>query len=113
MKGQEYIEDMTMYEFRLYVAGQTPKSTTVIENVKGLLKGTFDGHYNLEVIDVTEDPEIAHKDKILATPTLLRSSPPPERRVIGDLSDREKVLLYLGFTIESREIRKCKEKMDC
>ena len=102
-----------MYEFRLYVVGQTPKSTTVIENLKGLLESTFDGHYNLEVIDVTENLEMAEKDNILATPTLIKSSPPPERRVIGDLSDREKVLISLGFTIESGEIRKCKEEIDC
>ncbi len=99
-----------MYEFRLYVVGQTPKSKTVIENLKGLLESTFDGHYNLEVIDITENLEMAQKDNILATPTLVKSSPPPERRVIGDLSDREKVLLNLGFTIESKEIRKCKER---
>jgi len=102
-----------MYEFRLYVVGQTPKSTTVVDNLKGLLESTFDGHYNLEVIDITENLEMAQKDNILATPTLVKSSPPPERRVIGDLSDREKVLLNLGFTIESRELRKCKEEIDC
>jgi len=102
-----------MYEFRLYVVGQTPKSITVIENLKGLWESTFDGHYNLEVIDVTENLEMAEKDNILATPTLVKSSPPPERRVIGDLSDKEKVLLNLGFTIESRKLRKCKEEIDC
>lgn len=102
-----------MYEFRFYVVGQTPKSITVVDNLKRLLESTFDGHYNLEVIDVTENLKMAQKDNIIATPTLVKSSPPPERRVIGDLSDREKVLLNLGFTIESREIRKCKEEIDC
>jgi len=102
-----------MYEFRLYVVGQTPKSTTVIENLKEFLESTFDGHYNLEVIDVIENLEMAEKDNILATPTLIKSSPPPERRVIGDLSNREKLLLNLGFTIESRELRKCEEEIDC
>ena len=92
-----------MYEFRLYVVGQTPKSITVIENLKGLLQSTFDAHYNLEVIDVIENLEMVEKDNILATPTLIKSSPPPERRVIGDLSNREKVLLNLGFTIEPLE----------
>ncbi len=102
-----------MYEFRLYVVGQTPKSITVVDDLKGLLESTCDGHYTLEVIDVTENLEMAEKDNILATPTLIKSSPPPEKRVIGDLSNREKVLLNLGFTIESRELRKCKEEIDC
>ncbi len=102
-----------MYEFRLYVVGQTPKSITLGDDLKGLLESTFDGHYNLKVIDVIENPEMAEKDNILATPTLIKSSPPPEKRVIGDLSNREKVLLNLGFTIESRELRKCKQEIDC
>ena len=72
-----------------------------------------DSGYNLEVIDVIENLEMVEKDNILATPTLIKSSPPPERRVIGDLSDREKILLSLGFTIESGELRKCKEEIDC
>lgn len=109
----EFVKENTMYEFRFYVVGQTPKLITVVDNLKGLLESTFDGHYNLEVIDVTENLKMAEKDNIIATPTLVKSSPPPERRVIGDLSDREKVLLNLGFTIESREIRKCKEEIDC
>ena len=87
-----------MYEFRLYVVGQTPKSTTVIENLKGLLESSFDGHYNLEVIDITENLEMAEKDNILATPTLQKASPEPVRTVVGDLSDKETVLLALVLT---------------
>ncbi len=77
------------------------------------MESTFDGHYNLEVIDIIENLEMAEKDNILATPTLVKSSPPPERRIIGDLSDRKKVLLNLGITFESRKLRKCKEEIDC
>ena len=87
-----------MYEFRLYVVGQTPKSTTVIENLKGLLESTFEGHYSLEVIDITENLEMAEKNNIVATPTLQKASPEPVRTVVGDLSDKETVLLALVLT---------------
>ena len=87
-----------MYEFRLYVVGQTPKSRAVIENLKGLLESTFEGHYNLEVIDITENLEMAEKDNILATPTLQKASPEPVRSIVGDLSDKETVLLALVLT---------------
>ncbi len=87
-----------MYEFRLYVVGQTPKSTTVVDNLKGLLESSFDGHYNLEVIDITENLEMAEKNNILATPTLQKASPEPVRTVVGDLSDKETVLLALVLT---------------
>jgi len=102
-----------MYELKLYVVGRTPKSVEVIEELVKLLEDALDSHYHLEVIDIIESPELAHKDKILATPTLVKASPPPERRVIGDLSDRKKVLLGLGLTIEEKKLRNGKEDIDC
>ncbi len=98
MKALEHIEEMAMYEFKLYVVGQTPKSLTVVWELTKLLKDRFDDHYNLEVIDIIENPEQAEKDRILATPTLEKVSPEPVRRIVGDLSDKEMVLPALGLT---------------
>ena len=87
-----------MYEFKLYLVGQTPKSQTVIYELTKLLKDAFDDYYNLEVIDIIENPERTEKDRILATPTLEKVSPEPVRRIVGDLSDKEMVLSALGLT---------------
>jgi circadian clock protein KaiB len=83
------------YLLKLYVAGSTPRATLAIENLKRLCESDLSGRYDLEIIDVLEHPELAEQDKILATPTLIKQLPPPLRRVIGDLSDSEKVLLGL------------------
>jgi circadian clock protein KaiB len=77
------------------VAGSTPRATTAIENLRRICEKDLSGRYELEVIDVLEHPELAEKDRILATPTLIKQLPPPLRRVIGDLSDADKVLLGL------------------
>jgi circadian clock protein KaiB len=87
-----------MYEFKLYVVGQTQKSLTVVWELTKLLKDAFGDQYNLEVIDIIENPEQAEKDRILATPTLEKVSPEPVRRIVGDLSDKEMVLPALGLT---------------
>ncbi len=91
---------------KLYVTGQTANSAKAIENLKDVLKNGLSDLYKLKVIDVVKNPQLAEKDNILATPTLLKSSPPPERRVIGDLSDKERILTALGLTAEkeSREV---------
>ncbi len=106
MKEQERIEEMTMYELKLYVIGRTPKSVDVIEELVRLLEDALDGHYDLEVIDIIESPELAEKDGILATPTLEKVSPEPVRKIIGDLSDKERVLLVLGLTAQQEEVKK-------
>jgi circadian clock protein KaiB len=80
---------------KLYVAGSTPRATLAIENLKRICEADLSGRYDLEIIDVLAHPELAEQDKILATPTLIKQLPPPLRRVIGDLSDSEKVLLGL------------------
>ena len=80
---------------KLYVAGSSPRAALAIENLKRICESDLSGRYHLEIIDVLEHPELAEQDKILATPTLIKQLPPPLRRVIGDLSDSEKVLLGL------------------
>ena len=80
---------------KLYVAGSTPRAALAIENLKRICETDLSGRYDLQIIDVLEHPELAEQDKVLATPTLIKQLPPPLRRVIGDLSDSEKVLLGL------------------
>lgn len=77
------------------MTGVTPRAQVAIANLKRICEADLAGRYTLEIIDVLEHPELAERDKILATPTLIKQLPPPLRRVIGDLSDREKVLLGL------------------
>ena len=82
---------------RLYVAGQIPKSVTAFNNLKLICEEQLKGKYHIEVIDLLQNPQIAHDDHILAVPTLVRKSPLPERNIIGDLSNRERVLVGLGL----------------
>lgn len=86
---------MTKYLLKLYVTGSSARSDAAIRNLKRICKDELNDCYELEVIDVVKHPELAEKDRILATPTLVKQLPPPLRRVIGDLSDRDKVLLGL------------------
>ena len=95
-----------MYDFKLYVIGRTPKSVEVIEELVKLLEDALESHYHLEVIDIIESPELAEKDNILATPTLQKVSPEPVRKIIGDLSDKERILLALGLTAQQEEVKK-------
>ena len=85
------------YVLKLYVTGETPRSQTVLKNLKEILDEDYKGVYSLKVIDVIKQPQLAEEDKILATPTLIKILPPPVARIIGDLSDKEKVLLGLDF----------------
>ncbi len=88
-----------MYKFRLYlyVTGVASKSIEDAWNFKAILDEKLKGRYSLEVINVLDNPHRAEEDNILATPTLVKVSPPPEKRVVGDLSDKETVLLALGL----------------
>jgi circadian clock protein KaiB len=86
-----------MYEFRLYVIDDTPSSKKAVTSLESLLEDEFKGHYSLEVVDVLEDPQSAGREGIFATPTLVRAAPPPRTRVIGDMSNREKVLAGLAL----------------
>lgn len=86
---------LATYVLRLYVTGTSPRAQVAIANLRRICEQDLRGQYDLEIVDVLEHPEIAESEKILATPTLIKQLPPPLRRVIGDLSDKEKVLLGL------------------
>ncbi|MCL1468398.1 circadian clock protein KaiB [Argonema galeatum] len=88
------------YVLKLYVAGNTPNSVRALKMLKNILEQEFQGVYALKVIDVLKNPQLAEEDKILATPTLAKILPPPVRKIIGDLSDREKVLIGLDLLYE-------------
>jgi circadian clock protein KaiB len=85
------------YNLRLYVAGQTPKSITAIANLKQICEEHLSGRYTIEVVDLIQKPQLAAGDQILAVPTLVRRLPPPIKRVIGTLSDTERVLVGLDI----------------
>ena len=103
------------YILKLYVAGNTPNSMRALKTLRNILETEFRGVYALKVIDVLKNPQLAEEDKILATPTLAKILPPPVRRIIGDLSDRERVLIGLdllygelseeGFELDEQEDR--------
>jgi circadian clock protein KaiB len=84
-------------ELRLYVAGQTPKSLSAFSNLKKISEDHLDGKYHIEVIDLIQNPRLARGDQILAIPTLVRKLPPPLKKIIGDLSDTERVLVGLDL----------------
>jgi circadian clock protein KaiB len=84
-----------MYLLKLYVTGSSPRTSAAISNLQRICDEELEGRYKLEIIDVLEFPQVAEDEKILATPTLIKQLPPPLRRVIGDLSDKEKVLFGL------------------
>jgi circadian clock protein KaiB len=83
------------YILKLYVTGSTPRAKLAIANLRRICDQELNGDYELQIIDVLEQPQLAEDERILATPTLIKQLPPPLRRVIGDLSDSEKVLLGL------------------
>jgi circadian clock protein KaiB len=85
------------YLLRLFITGRTPRSEKCITNLQSICEKDLDREYELEVIDVLERPQLAEDEKILATPTLIKKLPPPVRRLIGDLSDTEKVLIGLDL----------------
>jgi circadian clock protein KaiB len=83
------------WELRLYISGQTVKSLTAIANLQRICEEQLAGEYRIELVDLSEHPELARMDDIVALPTLVRKLPPPLRRIIGDLSSSEKVILGL------------------
>ena len=86
-----------LLELRLYVAGQTPKSLAALSNLKKICAEHLEGRYKLHVIDLVKTPQLAQNDQILAIPTLVRKLPEPIRKIIGDLSDQNKVLVGLNL----------------
>jgi circadian clock protein KaiB len=89
---------MDELKLRLYICGKTPRSERAIANLRAMCGPTSRSLIELEIIDVLEHPQLAEEEKILTTPTLIRCLPPPFRRIIGDLSDTEKVLIGLDLT---------------
>jgi circadian clock protein KaiB len=85
------------WNLRLYVAGQTPKCITAFANLKKLCEERLGGNYSIEVIDLLRKPQLASGDQILAIPTLVRRLPSPMKRIIGDLSNTERVLVGLDL----------------
>ena len=89
--------ELESYMLRLYVAGTTSQSVKAIANLKQICTKRLEGCYDLQVIDIYQQPELAEKDQIIAVPTLIKIAPLPLRRLIGDMSDFEKVLKGLGL----------------
>jgi circadian clock protein KaiB len=89
--------DSERWDLRLYVAGQTERSVRAFDNLKRLCEDHLAGRYRLEVIDLLRDPKLARGDQIIATPTLVRKLPQPVRKIIGDLSNTERVLVGLDL----------------
>ncbi|GAA4089891.1 circadian clock protein KaiB [Mucilaginibacter panaciglaebae] len=86
-----------IYELRLYVAGHTAKSVTALQNLKKYCEEYLHGQYSIEVVDLLKNPQLAEGDQILAIPTLVKKVPEPVRKIIGDLSNEEKVLVGLDI----------------
>lgn len=86
-----------MNKFRLFITGKTPKYEVIIRNLEKLLEEEFDGQYFLETISIIEDPQLAVSNMIFATPTLIKVYPPPIRKIVGDMSNRNQVLVGLGL----------------
>ncbi len=85
------------YVLKLYVAGQSPKSVIAITNITKICEENLQGRYELEVIDLYQQPQLAQGEQIIALPTLIRKLPPPLRRIIGDMSNTERVLVGLDI----------------
>ncbi len=88
---------MKKYSLKLFITGQTSRSRQAISNLRRICEEQLDGEYELGIIDVLERPNLAEEEKILATPTLIKKLPPPLRRIIGDLSNTEQVLVGLDI----------------
>lgn len=93
--------DAVEYHLRLYVAGQSPKSLRAIENLRRICERELAGRYRVDVVDLLENPALARGDEIIAVPTLVRKLPVPIRRIIGDLSDTDRVLVGLQIREET------------
>jgi circadian clock protein KaiB len=97
--GPTMTEPGETWHMRLYVAGQSPKSLHAFANLKSLCEEHLPGNYEIEIVDLVEHPDLARSDDILAVPTLVRRLPEPLRKIIGDLSNTERVLV--GLRIKS------------
>lgn len=90
------------YLFRLFTTGDTPRSTRALKNLREICESSLKGRYYLEVIDIYQEPDRASQADIIAAPTLVKDAPLPRRKMVGDLSDRPKVLLSLAIEVASK-----------
>jgi circadian clock protein KaiB len=97
-------ENGKKWNLRLYVAGQTPKSIIALANLKRICEEHMEGRYTIEVIDLMENPRLARQHQIVAIPTLIRELPSPLKRIIGDLSNTERVLVGLDVQPRGRQV---------
>ena len=97
------VQRAEIWRLRLYVAGQTPRSLAAFANLKRICETHLKGRYRIEVIDLVEQPQLSRGDQILAIPTLVRKLPQPMRKIIGDLSDTENVLVGLDLNRTSAD----------
>jgi circadian clock protein KaiB len=88
-------DDSSTYLLKLFVNGSSPRAAIAVANLNRICNEQLDGRYHIQVIDVEKEPHLAEEERVLATPTLIKKLPPPLRRIIGDLSDQEKVLVGL------------------
>ena len=96
-QSSEGTRDAEKWELRLYVAGQTPRSIAAFANLKKICEENLAGKYTIEVVDLTKNPQLAKGDQIFALPTLVRKLPEPMKKIIGDLSNTERVLVGLDI----------------
>jgi circadian clock protein KaiB len=96
-KKSKVNESRELWQLRLYVAGQTPKSLAAFSNLQDICEKHLKGQYAIEVVDLLKNPKLAKGDQIFAIPTLVRKLPPPIRKIIGDLSNKERVLVGLNI----------------
>ena len=97
MKNKKEIE--AVYQLRLYIAGASPNSNRAISNLRIFCEEHLKGRYELEIIDVYQQPQIATKDQVIALPLLIKSSPLPLKRLIGDMSDKARVIKGLDLDV--------------
>jgi circadian clock protein KaiB len=91
------LQDTQQYVLRLYVTGMTPRSTRAIRSIRSICEEFLAGRFSLEIIDVYQQPALIRDEQIFATPTLVKKGPEPERRMIGDMSNRARVMAGLGL----------------
>lgn len=96
-KGRNGNGDREHWILRLYIAGQTPKSVAALSNLNEICEAMLKGQYEIEIIDLARKPELARENQIFAIPTLVRQLPHPIRKIIGDLSDKQRVLVGLAL----------------
>lgn len=99
-----------VWTLKLYIAGQTPKSIAAFANLNQICDEHLTGRYRIEIIDLLKDPRLAKGDRILAVPTLVKKLPEPVKKIIGDLADKERVLVGLDLQHADRSSNKSREK---